>query len=349
MLEKRDGKNDPSASRPVAIWLLFLCGLIFAMVLLGGYTRLRESGLSMTDWRPVTGLLPPLDAEAWQAEFARYQQFPEFQKLNSWMDVAAFKAIYLVEYAHRMLGRLIGLAFLIPFLIFTVTKRISPALRPKLALMFILGAVQGGLGWFMVKSGLVDRPDVSPYRLTAHLGLAVAILGYIFWVALGLLVNLKPRGTEYLRGHAWLVASAVFLQILSGGLVAGLNAGHAYNTWPLIDGALIPTGLLDGAPPGTGIFENILAVQFMHRMLGYLTVILAVALWWRARRGSKPRSAGPGPGLVALLALGQAALGVITLVNAVPVALGLAHQGGALLVFTAALFTVFHLKGEGNP
>ncbi len=320
--------------RPVAYWLLGLCGLVFAMVILGGYTRLTESGLSMTDWRPVTGLLPPLSETAWQAEFERYRQFPEFQKLNSWMDVAAFKSIYLVEYAHRMMGRLIGLVFLIPFIYFAVKGRIPRHLRPKLALMFLLGAAQGGLGWYMVKSGLVDRPDVSQYRLTAHLGLAVAIYGYMLWVALDLLD--RPRGDGGPVGLAAILAAVVFVQILSGGLVAGLDAGHAYNTWPLIDGAIIPAGLFAEAPWFANFFDNVLTVQFDHRMLAYVTMILALVLWWRAR--------GVALTVVMVLVLAQAALGVFTLLLSVPITLGLLHQGGALAVFTAVLIALHRLS-----
>lgn len=332
------------ANRQIAVWLLCLCALVFAMVLLGGYTRLTQSGLSMTDWRPVTGLLPPLGEAAWAAEFERYRQFPEFRDINTWMEVADFKSIYLIEYAHRMLGRLVGVAFLLPFLYFLATRKLSRPLVRRLALMFVLGAAQGAMGWYMVMSGLADEPDVSHYRLTAHLGFAVAIFGYILWVAMGLLDGARRRGDRGMRRLAAIVAALLFVQILSGGLVAGLDAGHGYNTWPLIDGAIVPAGLLALDPWPLNLFENVLTVQFDHRMMAYLIVMLSALLWWRGRRravGAGARSAVTV--LVVAIAL-QAALGVLTLVGEVPLALALAHQGGALLAFAAALLAIFQLR-----
>lgn len=338
-----------AADRQIAVWLLCLCALVFAMVLLGGFTRLTQSGLSMTDWRPVTGLLPPVGEAAWEAEFERYRQFPEFRDINAWMEVADFERIYLIEYAHRMLGRLIGFAFLLPFLYFLIARKLTRPLVPRLALMFVLGAAQGAMGWYMVMSGLADEPDVSHYRLAAHLGFAVAIFGYVLWVAMGLLHRSRSRGDPGMRRLAALIGALLFVQILSGGLVAGLDAGHGYNTWPLIDGAIVPAGLLALDPWALNPFENVLTVQFDHRMLAYLIVVLSALLWWRGR------SRAPGGGrfavtvLAAVVAL-QAALGVLTLVGGVPLALALAHQGGALLAFAAALLAIFQFRRrEGEP
>ena len=330
--------------RQIGLWLFVVCALLVAMVLLGGYTRLTQSGLSMTDWRPVTGLLPPIGEDAWRAEFERYRQFPEFHKLHSWMEVADFKRIYVVEYAHRMLGRLIGIAFLIPFLYFLIRKRIPPDLTPKLVIMFVLGGLQGALGWYMVASGLVDKPDVSHLRLTAHLGFAVAIYGYILWIAIGLVSRPRGRGDAGLAALATALAALIFLQILSGGLVAGLDAGFAYNTWPLMDGALVPAGLFAAGPWLANFIDNITLVQFNHRALAYLAVALAVVLWWRARGRPISPPARRGVQILAALVLFQVMLGIATLLSVVPVALGVAHQGGALAVFTAAVFAAHRLR-----
>ncbi len=347
------GQGAGAADRQIAVWLLCLCALVFAMVLLGGYTRLTQSGLSMTDWRPVTGLLPPIGEAAWGAEFERYRQFPEFRDINAWMEVADFKRIFLIEYAHRMLGRLVGVAFLLPFLYFLAARKLTRWLVPRLALMFVLGAAQGVMGWYMVMSGLADEPDVSHYRLTAHLGFAVAIFGYILWLAMGLLGGARGRGDRGDRGMrrlAAIIGALLFVQILSGGLVAGLDAGHGYNTWPLIDGAIVPAGLLALDPWAINPFENVLTVQFDHRMMAYLIVVLSALLWWRGRSRALGAGARFAVTVVAVAIALQAALGVLTLVGEVPLVLALAHQGGALLAFAAALYATFQFtEREGEP
>lgn len=327
------------ARRQIGWWLIALCVLIFAMVLLGGYTRLTESGLSMTEWRPITGLLPPLSDQAWQAEFARYQHYPEFQKLNSWMDLGAFKGIYYVEYAHRMLGRLIGVVFVVPFVYFVGRRRIPRGLTPKLTIMFLLGALQGLMGWYMVKSGLVERPDVSQYRLTAHLAFAVVIYAYILWTALGLLVE-HGRSEPHVRKWAGMIGGLVFVQIMLGGLVAGLDAGHAYNTWPLMDGSLLPSGLMAMRPWYVNLTENLLTVQFDHRLLAYAIVVVTGVFWWRLHRAAPPGLRG-AVHLVALAVLAQVTLGIVTLVHNVPITLGIAHQGGALLLLSAVIYCAY--------
>jgi heme a synthase len=324
--------------RPVGYWLLAIAALVFAMVLLGGATRLTHSGLSIVEWQPVTGAVPPLDQAEWQAEFSKYQQFPEYRKLNSEMTLGEFKQIYWVEYAHRLLGRLIGAAFALPFLYFLWAGYLDRELAPRLAAILALGGAQGGLGWFMVQSGLVDDPAVSHYRLTAHLGLAVIVYGYILWTGLTLLtpVGFHSHPCALARTGRFFVA-LVFLQILAGGLVAGLHAGLIYNTWPLMDGSLVPTRLFDSIPWWRNPLENIAAVQFDHRILAYLTTLVAVLIGWQAIRGGTATVRRAA--IILLLAvIAQVTLGIATLLLTVPVLLAVAHQGGALVVFSAALW-----------
>lgn len=342
--QTRAGADDQKA---VAVWLLVVCGAVFAMVVLGGVTRLTDSGLSIVDWRPITGVLPPLGEAAWREAFARYQEFPEYQKINQGMTLSEFKSIFWFEFAHRLVGRLLGFIFFVPFLWFVVTRRVNRVLAPKLIAMFVLGGLQGLLGWAMVKSGLVDRPDVSHLRLTAHLGLAILIYGYMFWVALGLLTpatgTLRP-GEEKLAFLARGLVPWIFFVILTGGLVAGLDAGFVYNTFPLMDGDFVPAGFLSQAPWPTNFLDNIATVQFDHRWLAIFTAALIAALWVLARRaGLKGR---PALALNLLLGAvgGQVALGISTLVLVVPVPLAAAHQAGALLLLTAAIFAAHTLR-----
>lgn len=328
----------PGRTGSVAAWLLVVCALIFAMVVLGGVTRLTRSGLSIVEWNPVMGAIPPITEHQWEVEFEKYRQTPEYIKVNYGMSLEAFKQIYWVEYAHRLLGRAIGFAFLIPFLYFWARKRIGRELAPKLVALFVLGGLQGALGWYMVASGLVEDPHVSAYRLTAHLGLAVIIYGYMFWVALGLLYPQPSGAPAGLRHFAWAVTALVFVTILAGGFVAGTRAGFLFNTWPLMNGRLVPEGLYALHPWWLNWFENVATVQFNHRWLAYGVVLAALALWMRVRRSpAVPRVRAAAHLLVAAVLL-QFGLGIATLLTIVPVSLGAAHQGGALLVLTAALF-----------
>ncbi len=333
--------SNVSDTKPVTVWLFSICALIFLMVVVGGVTRLTESGLSMVSWKPVTGVIPPLTEEAWQAEFDAYRQYPEYQKINRGMSLGEFKNIFWWEFSHRLLGRLIGLAFAIPALYFLVRGQIAAALKPKLALMFFLGACQGALGWYMVKSGLVDRPDVSHYRLTAHLGLAFLIYCYIFWVALGLVtsrpVRAPHRQKQSCRPLLIGLLHLLVLQIILGGFVAGLDAGFAYNTWPLMGGKVIPDGLFMLSPFLHNFTENIITIQFLHRMVAYLIAVLAVMLWWRAWNAGDAKLRMAGHFMLATITV-QIMLGVLTLVYFVPIPLGAAHQGGALVVLTACLY-----------
>ncbi len=325
--------------------------MVFAMVVIGGITRLTESGLSITEWQPIVGVLPPLSEQAWLEAFAKYQQIPEYQLINHGMTLAEFKSIFWWEYIHRLWGRLIGVVFLVPFLWFVLRGRIHGPLAWKLGGIFVLGGLQGGLGWFMVQSGLVDRVDVSPYRLTAHLGLAVLIYGLMLWIALDLLrpgvvkgTDAEPAAHPGLARGALALSALVFLTMLSGGFVAGLDAGLTYNTFPLMDGRLVPAGYLDLSPWWVNLFENIAAVQFNHRLLGTSVVVAALAFWfaaWRAGISGPARLTVNG---VAAMAIVQMSLGISTLLLVVPIPLAAAHQAGALVVFTLALMSAHALR-----
>ncbi|MEH6550442.1 MAG: COX15/CtaA family protein [Pseudomonadales bacterium] len=326
--------------RKIASWLFICAVVIFLMILLGGITRLTNSGLSMVEWKPLVGIIPPLSEAAWIEVFDKYKQFPEYQKINSHMNLAEFKSIFLFEYAHRVLGRLIGILFLLPFLYFKFTGKIKPGLTPKLVLLFFLGGMQGLLGWYMVKSGLVNNPHVSQYRLTAHLGLAVVVYGYMLWVTFDLLFadsRLTIRHDGLARFSVLLVA-LIFLMILSGGLVAGTHAGLAYNTWPLMGNSLVPAGLYSSSSVWLDIFENITTVQFNHRIFAYILFILISAFSLMLFKSKLPnRIKAGGVAFLSMLLL-QLTLGITTLLFHVPVILGTAHQGGAVVLFTAALF-----------
>ena len=334
------------SERAIAVWLFVMCGLIFAMVLLGGITRLTHSGLSMVEWRPLMGTLPPMSEAAWQVVFGKYQQFPEYQKINLGMTLSEFKRIFLFEYAHRVFGRAIGVAFILPFLYFLIRGRLTWRLAPKLAVMFVLGGLQGLLGWYMVKSGLVDRPDVSAYRLTAHLGLAVVIYAYILWVAMSLWRTAEgagPPARQSIRIATPILTGTIFLTILSGGFVAGNDAGLAYNNFPLMDGRLVPTDIFRLEPWWRNFFENLPLVQLNHRLFALLIVIASLALWGLSFREPLSRNARCAFAAWAGMVIVQLGLGIATLLLFVPIWLGALHQAGALLTFTMALWTCHEL------
>lgn len=329
--------------RAVRYWLYGLCMMVLAMVMLGGATRLTDSGLSITEWQPVMGAVPPLSDADWQEAFAKYRQTSEYVRVNSGMSLDEFKSIFWWEWAHRFFGRLIGVLLVLPWLAFAALGRIPAALHRRLTVMLLLGGLQGGIGWYMVASGLVDRVDVSHYRLALHLTMAALILGYILWVALGLrdrsdLVQVLP-----LERHdgltAGLLALLLLVQIGLGALVAGLHAGLSHNTWPLIDGAFVPDGLWLLQPAWSNLFENVLTVQFDHRMLAYLIAIVALLHGFLLLRKSAGEVRLSGQVLL-LLIFAQIALGIATLLLVVPFGLALAHQGLAFVVFGAA---VWHL------
>ena len=320
--------------RAIAIWLGCVAALVFIMVVVGGLTRLTESGLSITEWKPVTGALPPMSEEHWQAEFDLSRQVPQYQLINKGMSLAAFKTIYWWEWSHRFLGRLIGLAFFVPFVWFLVTRRVERALLPRLAGLFVLGGMQGVLGWWMVMSGLTERTEVSQYRLAAHLGLATLIYMALVWTVLDLQRGKATRALGGVAKAALALVVFVFLQTILGAFVAGLRAGAVYNTWPLMDGAWLPDGLLRMSPLWHNFFENHLTVQFQHRIAAYLLLLAALWHWFAARK----TAAAQGAGLLLLAIILQAMLGIWTVLWAVPIPLGAAHQAGALIVLTVALW-----------
>jgi len=331
---------DPTQRRQriIRLWLHAVAVLIFVMVLVGGATRLTESGLSIVEWKPVTGTLPPLGEAAWQAEFDKYKTIPQFQHRNSAMTLAEFKTIFWWEWAHRLMGRLIGAAFLLPFLFFLVKGWIEPGLRWRLWTIFGLGALQGAVGWWMVASGLTERVEVSQYRLATHLILACVIFAAVLWTAGRIGGRARAEVPPRIRATALALLVLVLVQIYLGALVAGLRAGLIYNTWPLIDGSFIPDGarLLHDTPAWRNLFENTLTVQFNHRMTAYVLWLLAILHVIDVARTLR------GPALTHALALAsvitiQAMLGILTLIHQVPIGLALAHQAGAVVLLAIAV------------
>jgi len=335
-----------SRRRAIRLWLLAVAALMFATLVVGGATRLTESGLSIVEWKPVTGVMPPLDAAAWQAEFGKYKTIPQYREHNAGMSLDEFKTIYWWEWTHRLLARLVGAAFLVPFLWFLWRGWLEPPLRARLWTIFALGAALGAVGWWMVASGLADRVSVSQYRLAFHLTLACVIFAVIVWTAQGLVPRAQVAAPPRIRVVATALLVLVVLQIYLGALVAGLRAGLIYNTWPLIDGSLIPDGsrLFFETPLWRNFFENTLTVQFDHRMAAYglwLLALLHAADVARTMRG--------GPALTGALALAcavtlQAALGVVTLIHQAPLALALMHQAMAIAVLTVAVMHAERLE-----
>ena len=324
----------------IAIWLFTCCLTIFAMVVLGGVTRLTGSGLSMVTWEPIMGTLPPLTPNQWQEAFILYQQFPEFQLKNFDMDLAGFKRIFWFEYAHRLLGRAIGLVFFIPLIYFLIKRIIPSSLIRPLLIILALGALQGLMGWYMVQSGLIDDPHVSQYRLTAHLGLAFLIYACIFWLALNILFPRQQRLTSSprLKRHALATTVLISITVLSGGFVAGLKAGFIYNTFPLMGDRLLPEGLLALSPLWRNVFENAVTVQFDHRVMAAAVTIFVITLWVSAGKTALSNRGKIGIKLLLFTLVLQITLGISTLLLEVPVALAAAHQGGALLLFSCTLF-----------
>lgn len=324
-------------NRLIVGWLALCCLLVFSMILLGGVTRLTHSGLSMVDWDPIMGVIPPLSEGEWLETFTRYKQYPEYQLVNKGMDLIEFKRIFYFEYAHRVLGRSIGIVFLLPFLFFLFSGRLDRPLILRLSLLFLLGGAQGLLGWYMVKSGLIDVPRVSAYRLTAHLMLAVVILGYMLWIAFDLARRaVKTPAPAWAGIYSWLVLAAVTVMIATGGFVAGTRAGFAFNTFPKMYDRWIPEGMWAMQPMWVNIFENVATVQFIHRCLAYVVALLILGFWASAMRAGGQLKSGAAWLLLALVV--QIALGIFTLLYSVPVSVAAAHQGVALIVFSLALY-----------
>jgi cytochrome c oxidase assembly protein subunit 15 len=322
-----------AAERAIRAWLWTVALFVVAMVIVGGATRLTESGLSITEWKPVMGVFPPFTEAQWLVEFEKYRQIPEYQQINKGMSLADFQYIYWWEWAHRLLGRLIGFVFLVPFLVFAARGWISRAMLPRLALLFVLGGLQGAVGWWMVASGLTERTDVSQYRLATHLTLACIILAATVWIAEGFgRRGLRFSEAAVLRRLALALVGLTLLQIFLGGLVAGLDAGWVYNTWPLMEGRLIPDGLLFLSPWWINAFENHMTVQFIHRVGAYGLLALAAAnvVWAYAR--ALERDTIRRALLILVLMLAQAAVGILTLLFVVPLPLALLHQAMAAVV-----------------
>ena len=326
----------------VVYWLLTGCALIFIMVLVGGITRLTHSGLSISDYKLIHGTLPPMNEQEWQEAFELYKQYPEYQKLNNHFDLEDFKDIYFWEWLHRVIGRFIGIVFIVPFLYFLITKKLDRPTIKKAIILLIMGGFQGFLGWYMVKSGLVDRPDVSHFRLAAHLTTAFVTFAYSFWVALDLIYPDKKEVDKKLRNLIRFGLVVLLIQIIWGAFVAGLDAGFIHNHWPLMsDGKLIhETVFIEHQPVIKNFFEGKSGVQFIHRYLAYVVVGIIVYIWFKT--GQTQRTALQEKGLKMLLALVfvQFVLGVLTLIYAVPLWLGIAHQIGAFFLLAAMTFTL---------
>lgn len=345
--------RSPPSQTAVAIWLWLVAALVLVMIGVGGATRLTGSGLSITEWQPIMGAIPPLSDADWSTAFDKYRQIPQYQRVNKGMSLAAFKSIFWWEWGHRFLGRVIGLVFALPLAWFWWRGAINARLGQQLLGLLALGGLQGAMGWYMVMSGLTERVDVSQYRLAAHLGLAILLLGALVWIALDLQrrptrgVRLDTLSASQRRTAGWLTA-LVFVQILLGALVAGLKAGLTYNTWPLMDGKLIPNDLWMLSPWYLNAFENITAVQFNHRMMAYLVLIFAAWHAWSLQRVADDGWMTGSAWTLLLALLAQAALGIWTLLAVVPLHLGIVHQLGAAIVFATAVWHLHTMKSR-NP
>ena len=334
-----------SRDKVIYYWLLSGCLLIFFMVILGGATRLTHSGLSMVDWT-LFGSLPPGNADQWAQLFEQYKKYPEYQQVNFDFSVEEFKSIFWWEYIHRMTGRLMGFLFLIPFLYFLFTKKLSKKLSLQLGVLLLLGGFQGLIGWYMVKSGLNKNPDVSHYRLALHLLAAFVTFSYTFWLALTVKFEgiVEPRFPG-LKTGLWVLLSVLLLQIVYGAFVAGLNAGLFLNTWPKMGSVWVHEGVTALQPFYRNFIEGMAGVQFVHRYLAYIVVLFVSLIWYFGRK--LPLSKLQKNGILTMVGLVilQFALGVLTLLLAVPIALGIAHQLGAFLLLGATVFTLNRFSG----
>jgi len=326
--------------KPIIIWLLVIVLMIFGTIMIGGITRLTDSGLSMVDWRPLMGIIPPNNNDDWNKVFEMYKQYPEYQKLNYNITLSEFKSIFFWEYAHRMSGRMIGLLMLLPWLYFSIRKRLSSSFNLKMLALFILLVAQGVLGWYMVQSGLIDKPQVSHYRLAAHLLLALALLGATLWQALNLIrvesavTGLsQPRLRQIALGFTLLIS----LQIFYGAIVAGLNAGLGYNTFPLMAGHLVPSRMFMLEPFWLNLLDNRITVQFLHRSFGWLILFSAVGIFLYARKLPLSSKQLHAVKVIAGLVAVQFVLGVLTLIYVMPLGLAIAHQAVAAILFASAI------------
>ncbi|MDR6786803.1 cytochrome c oxidase assembly protein subunit 15 [Sphingomonas sp. BE138] len=335
MLQASPGFSLSTRPAAIARWLYWVAALIVAMVVVGGITRLTESGLSITQWKPVSGAIPPLTQAQWQAEFANYQRIPEYQQLNRGMTLDGFKAIFFWEYLHRLLGRVIGLAFAVPLIWFAVKRRIPRGYGWRLTALLALGGLQGAIGWWMVASGLSVRTDVSHLRLATHLGTALFILGGIVWTArdLSVLANNPTARPARLRIGAALVIAALAVQIVLGALTAGLDAGYAFSSWPLMGDAWFPADVPMLTPAWSNVVDNPIVVQFLHRWIAFVAAAALLWLAYRARAVGAMRAAVAVGGLVVV----QIALGIATLLSGVEIVVAVAHQANAALLLIATV------------
>ncbi len=343
MVQNRSEISTVNAgSNAVVIWLFICAIMIFVMVVIGGVTRLTHSGLSMVEWRPITGFLPPTTESAWQDTFEKYQKYPEFEIKNPDMGLAQFKSIFWLEFIHRAWGRVIGIVFFVPFIFFSLKKKLDRSLIPKLVIMFILGGLQGALGWFMVKSGLSHLPDVSQYRLTAHLILAFFLYGWIFQTALGLLFakphTFKQQSIHAYKGFLSALVLLLMVAITSGGFVAGTDAGLVYNTFPLMGDTLLPKDLFVLHPLIKNFFENVVTIQFTHRLLTAFVFVLVLGFWLKLLNKELPRRTRVSLHCLLATVTLQILLGISTLLLLVPMPLATAHQAGALILLTTMLW-----------
>lgn len=333
--------------KPIIIWLLTGCVLIYIMVVIGGITRLTHSGLSMVEWNPIIGSLPPITDAAWQIPFEKYKQSPEYQIINNQFTLEEFKSIYWWEYIHRLIGRTIGVVFLIPFFYFLVKKKFDKALLKKMYVLLLLGALQGVLGWFMVKSGLQKEPHVSHYRLAAHLISAFTVFGFTFWYALDLLypkVLEENIVSQNIKKWSKLMFVAIVLQIIYGAFVAGLKAGLFYNTYPMMGNSYMPETVTSFDPFWKNFLENPSGVQFLHRNIAIIVAVLVLFVWRKIRKTELNKlQKGSADFMLAIVAI-QFLLGIITLLYQVPVILGVLHQTGAFFLFASVLFFIHSLK-----
>ncbi len=329
--------------RAIAVWLAVLFALLVAMIAVGGMTRLTDAGLSITEWKPVAGALPPQDAAAWAAEFDKYRASPQYAELNQGMALDAFKRIYWWEWGHRQLGRAIGAVWALGFLWFLARRQIPPGWTPRLLGLGVLGGVQGAIGWWMVRSGLeAGMWSVASYRLAVHLGVAFVILGLIAWYVLRLgrseaelLQARRQRSATLMRWGTALIAVA-FVQILLGALVAGIDAGRSYVDWPLMGGEVFPSTAFNLVPAWSNFLDNPGLVQFNHRAVGYLLALLAVIAWARSRSSALVAVRGAFAAMLAMLVV-QVALGIVTVMQGAPWQLAIVHQLGAVALFTLIL------------
>jgi cytochrome c oxidase assembly protein subunit 15 len=333
--------NNQSSNRAIIIWLVLIIFMVFCMVFIGGITRLTDSGLSMVNWRPLMGAIPPLSEAEWLSTFNAYKAFPEYLIINKGMSLSEFKMIFFWEYFHRLFGRMIGLVFFFPYVYFFFTKKISKTLNKKLLVAFILGGLQGLMGWYMVKSGLVNKPDVSHYRLAAHLSLAFAIIGYIYWLVL----DLRNPGFGKSRSNKLSLTLNLFflllcIQIIYGALVAGLDAGLTYNTFPKMGQNWLPRDAMFMQPLWSNFLENTGTVQFIHRTFGWLLVIIGSSILYQSK-SLQNLTQKKSIQFVALALILQFLLGVVTLVMIIPVPIASMHQIGACVLFTLTLRALF--------